>query len=111
MLRDWGLSRATLGSKSHGTHKTAAILQLLSDFPQKRFVLIGDDTQRDLAAFASIVEAQPDRIAAVFVRRAAAISSADESGTRSVMKAHDTPFWMGANFTDAHALLAQTGLA
>lgn len=111
MLRDWGLSRETLGSKSHGTHKTAAILQLLSDFPKKRFVLIGDDTQRDLAAFADITQAQPDRIAAVFVRRAAAIASADEGRTRSVMEAHDTPFWMGADFTDAHALLAQTGLA
>ncbi|MEP2735343.1 MAG: phosphatase domain-containing protein [Erythrobacter sp.] len=111
MLRDWGLSRATLGSNSHGTHKTAAILQLLSDFPQKRFVLIGDDTQRDLAAFAGIVEAQPKRIAAVFVRRAAKLGSIDEDYARTVMDAHTMPFWMGEDFAGAHALLAQTELA
>lgn len=110
LLRDWSFGRETLGSAGHGTHKLSAILRLLSDFPAMRFVLIGDDTQRDLSAFGSIAAQHPDRIAAVFIRRAGADTNPDEAHARSILAANDTPFWTGEHFDDAHAALAQAGL-
>lgn len=101
MLRDWTLSGETLGKEGHGTHKLAAIRQLLADFPHLRFVLIGDDTQRDLAAFSAIAGENPDRIAAVFIRRIAALSSTDEQPARTLFEDCNVPFWMGRDFCEA----------
>lgn len=110
VLRDWSIGRETLGSAGHGTHKLGAILRLLSDFPDMRFVLIGDDTQRDLSAFGSIAGQHPNRIAAVFVRRAGADTNPDEAKTRAILDASGTPFWTGDHFDDADGALALAGL-
>ena len=111
MLRDWGLNRRTLGSEGHGSHKQAAVERILAAYPHMRFVLVGDDTQKDLSVFGSIAASRPDRIAAVFIRQSAgrSLGGADVSA-KSGMAAAGVPFWMGSDYAEARAFLAEAGL-
>lgn len=49
-------------------HKPSAIRQLLDDFPDLDFVLIGDSGQDDPETYRDIVKEHPDRIRAVLIR-------------------------------------------
>ncbi len=109
-LRDWGLNRATFGSGSHGAHKRDAIDEILETYPDMRFVLVGDDTQGDLVAFAEVVADHPARVAAVFIRRAGEPANEAEIRAQGVIEAAGTPFWMGDDYATTQAFLAQTGL-
>ncbi|MGB3753931.1 MAG: App1 family protein [Parerythrobacter sp.] len=109
-LRDWGLNRATFGSSSHGAHKRNAIDAILSIYPDMRFVLVGDDTQGDLIAFAEVVADHPGRVAAVFIRRAGEPANEAEMKAQHVIEAVGIPFWMGDDYATTQAFLTQTGL-
>ncbi|QUL37208.1 phosphatase domain-containing protein [Erythrobacter sp. JK5] len=112
MLRDWGFNRATLGSEGHGSHKREAIDRIIDQYPDLRFVLVGDDTQKDLIAFGGVVADLPGRVAAVFIREISlAAASEAELAARSSIEQAGVPFWMGSDYSDAHDLLAQIGLA
>ncbi|MHA6318613.1 App1 family protein [Altererythrobacter sp. CAU 1778] len=109
-LRDWGLNRATLGSASHGEHKRAAIAAILDMHTRLRFVLIGDDTQGDLPAYAEIAREHGDRIAAIFIRKAGAPLSPEELAAKNTIAAADIPLWLGEDFAEAGDLARQVGL-
>lgn len=112
MLRDWGFNRSTLGTKGHGSHKLQAIRRILDHYTNLRFILVGDDTQRDLIAFAEIVASQPHRVAAVFIR---SVSRQPESGekqlARQTIESAEIPFWTGSDYGPAREFLYQIGLA
>ncbi|WP_255547953.1 phosphatase domain-containing protein [Erythrobacter ani] len=111
MLRDWGFNRKTLGSEGHGSHKEDAIIRILETYPHLRFAMVGDDTQKDLVAFGSVVDKMPDRIAAVFIRRVAEEAlSAKEEAARVTIEAKKVPLWMGADYRQASEFLKQSGL-
>ncbi len=111
MLRDWGFNSGTLGSSSHGSHKRDAVARILDTYPQLRFVLVGDDTQKDLEVFGAIAADQPHRIAAVFIRAAGTIRASDlEKQVRERLDAAGVPFWMGGEYGEARAFLASVGL-
>ncbi len=111
MLRDWGFNRRTLGKEGHGWHKLEAIKQILDHYPDLRFALIGDDTQKDLVAFAEIVAARPEQIAAVFIR---AVSWANPNqaqvAARTAIENAGIPFWTGADYGAVSEFLNQIGL-
>ena len=110
-LRDWGLGRSTLGSSSHGAHKIAAIAAIIAMHPALRFVLVGDDTQGDLPAFAKAAHNHPGRIAGVFLRRTARAPLAGEkAAARAMLEALGVPFWSGEDFAGAEAFLRDQGL-
>ena len=50
-------------------HKLEFADQLMSDFPDMRFILIGDDGQSDPSTYAKIAEKYPGRVAAIGIRR------------------------------------------
>ena len=50
-------------------HKLEFAQQLMDDFPGMRFVLIGDDGQKDPATYASIIKKFPNRVLAVGIRQ------------------------------------------
>ena len=50
-------------------HKLEFAQQLMDDFPDMRFVLIGDDGQKDPSTYAKIIEKFPDRVLAVGIRQ------------------------------------------
>lgn len=111
MLRDWGFNRDTLGSSSHGSHKREAVDRILDTYPELKFVLVGDDTQKDLEVFGAIASDRPGQVAAVFIRAAGGLrQSALEKEVREKLGEAGVPFWMGEDYREARAFLASAGL-
>lgn len=112
VLRDWGLNRATLGSRSHGAHKSVALDTLLTMHQGIKFALIGDDTQGDLPAFAKAVDEHPGQIAAVILRQTGREAlTAEEARASALIEAAGVPLWLGPDFTDGVEFLHRHGLA
>ena len=111
MLRDWGWNRETLGKSGHGSHKRRAIETILNTFPKLKFALIGDDTQKDLAAFGSIASDFPGRIAAVFIRSVSGDPLTDEElHAIDIIEKAGVPFWTGNDYREAKGFLRGAGL-
>lgn len=49
--------------------KRRAIEQIIADFPGRRFLLVGDSSERDPEVYGAVVRRLPDRIAGVAIRR------------------------------------------
>ena len=112
MLRDWGLNRETLGKGSHGAHKIEAIRQIIAAFPDRHFALVGDDTQGDFDAFAQVAAIAPDRIAAIFIRRAASAPLDEaELAARQQIEKLGIPLWVGDSYDVGQDFLREAGLA
>ena len=110
LLRDWGLDRATFSKSSHGTHKRAAIDEILATYPAMRFALIGDDTQGDLTAYGAVVADHPGRIAAVFIRTAGEEMTAEELAAVNTIRESSTHLWLGNTYEIGQDFLADVGL-
>ena len=110
-LRDWGFNRQTLGSGSHGKHKTAAIGSIAGFYPERRFALIGDSTQADSEAFAAAVKERPESIAGVLIRKApgASVDPAEEQAFEAIAAA-GVPLWVGESYALDHDFLAKLGI-
>jgi len=68
-LRSADLEREIFAAGSGArTHKLAVIGRLLNDFPQRRFVLVGDSAEQDPEIYGELARAHPDRIAAILIR-------------------------------------------
>jgi hypothetical protein len=57
---------------SPGTHKPPMLEPLLARFPRRRFVLVGDSSERDPEIYGDLARKFPDRVAMILIR--------DESG-------------------------------
>lgn len=110
-LRDWGFDRATLGSSSHGAHKTDWIAEVLRSYPDKRFVLVGDDTQGDLPAFTDTADRFPQQVAAIILRTTAQDTPAHLAEPLTRLKALGTPLWRGPDIQEAVPFLSDHGLS
>ncbi|MCW0215048.1 MAG: DUF2183 domain-containing protein [Pseudonocardia sp.] len=71
LLTDWGPGHGSLFRIGAREHKTGLIQRILEEHPDTNLVLIGDTGQLDPEIYAAIAEAFPQRIRAVYVRRAA----------------------------------------
>ena len=106
LLRDWGFNRATLGEKSHGTHKMEAISRIVNLYKDLPFVLVGDDTQKDLIAFGELARKAPERVRAVLIRKASEEPFSDlERQAQGAIEAAGVPLWTGRNFQDSRGFL------
>lgn len=112
LLKDWGFNRKTLGSKSHGDHKTGAIAALLEFYPHLRFILIGDDSQGDVAAYADAVVSHPGRVAGVLIRHVNDTSfSAEEDAAITAIRQARVPIWTGSAFDAGAKMIAAMNLS
>ncbi|GAA2097953.1 App1 family protein [Microlunatus panaciterrae] len=68
LLTDWGPTRNRL-FRSGPEHKRANLERLAEEFPQIRWLLIGDDGQHDEAIYADFARHHPDNVAAVCIRQ------------------------------------------
>ena len=68
LLTDWGPTRDGW-FRSGATHKREALERLHREHPSTRWVLIGDDGQRDPEIYAAFAREHPDVVAAVAIRR------------------------------------------
>ena len=67
-LKDLGLDASKFIHTGHEDHKLAAIRTILEFYPGHKFLLIGDNGQKDVEIYAEAVRSFPDRVAAVFIR-------------------------------------------
>ncbi|MEX2379107.1 MAG: App1 family protein [Vicingaceae bacterium] len=55
--------------KKDKDHKMDRLRRMLSGMPTKKFILLGDDTQRDMEVYAAIVKEFENRIEKIFIRQ------------------------------------------
>ena len=56
------------GQNNH-SGKFTRVVKILEAYPQQKFVLLGDDSQKDIDIYASIVEHFPQNVYCVYIRR------------------------------------------
>lgn len=67
LMTDWGPTN-TGWFRSGRQHKHSSLRQLATEFPQVRWVLVGDDGQHDPELYAEFADEYPDRVAAIVIR-------------------------------------------
>ncbi|WP_406832863.1 phosphatase domain-containing protein [Pedococcus sp. KACC 23699] len=67
LLTDWGPTN-TGWFRSGQDHKRACLHRLANEFPEIKWVLIGDDGQHDPRLYGEFAEQRPDRVAVVAIR-------------------------------------------
>lgn len=68
LLTDWGPTN-TGWFRSGQQHKKTSLLQLAIDFPDLRWVLVGDDGQHDPVIYADFAKANLTRVEAILIRQ------------------------------------------
>lgn len=66
LLRDIGFPYKV--SRKNVDHKMESIMRILDTYPEKRFILIGDNAEKDPYIYHEIDQRYPGRIAAIFIR-------------------------------------------
>ena len=111
LLKDWGLDASKLFMAGHDAHKLAAIETLLAFYPGHRFVLIGDNGQRDVSIYARAVADYGTRVAGVFIRDVeGGCRVGPEAELLGGIEGAGVPTWCGAGFDDAVAAFEALGL-
>jgi phosphatidate phosphatase APP1 len=54
--------------KSPEEYKLATIEPIFKEFPHRKFVLVGDSSEKDLEIYAALARKFPDQIAHIFIR-------------------------------------------
>lgn len=67
LMTDWGPTN-TGWFRSGQEHKRSALRRLRAEFPQIRWVLVGDDGQHDPMIYREFAIEHPDRVAAIVIR-------------------------------------------
>jgi phosphatidate phosphatase APP1 len=110
-LKDYGIDRNQFIRKGHEEHKLQAIERVLAFYPRMRFLLIGDNGQRDVSVYAQAVRDYGDRVAAVFIRD---IDGSCRSGPEGLLlqeiEAKGIPTFCGAGFDDAVSVVEKLQL-
>jgi phosphatidate phosphatase APP1 len=79
-IKKWYQLFKTGGSKHDG--KLIRVSRVLMAFPKQRFVLLGDNSQRDPEIYAAIANKYPEQIAGIYIRN---ISPKEEHSTLGLM--------------------------
>lgn len=83
------------------THKTDAIESLLSDFPERTFVLIGDTGEQDPEIYGAIARKYPERVRMILLRD---VTGDARNGARFLSEMRDVPAAKWMLFTEAKTL-------
>ncbi|HEY0626462.1 MAG TPA: phosphatase domain-containing protein [Allosphingosinicella sp.] len=101
-LKDYGIDDNQFIKKGHDEHKLAAIETVLAFYPDLRFLLIGDNGQKDVTIYAKAVEDFGERVAAVFIRDVdGSCRSGPEGELLRKIEAAGVPTFCGAGFDEA----------
>ena len=110
-LKDYGIDSNQLIDKGHDEHKLAAIETVLAFYPGFRFLLIGDNGQRDVTIYSKVVEDFGSRVAAVFIRDVdGSCRSGPEGELLAGIEARGVPTFCGAGFDEAVEVVKSLGL-
>ena len=111
LLTDWGPTHDRL-FRSGREHKHDNLRRLAQEFPQMKWILVGDDGQHDEAIYSEFQKEFPASVAAVAIRRLSP-SQAVLAGRRAKDAAEDKPdpLWVyGPDGASLAAQLADLGL-
>lgn len=67
LLTDWGPTR-TRWFRSGASHKVESLKRLAEEFPDMKWILVGDDGQRDPDIYNGFALRYPDKVAAIVIR-------------------------------------------
>jgi phosphatidate phosphatase APP1 len=84
--------------------KRRAIEQIMADFPDRRFVLVGDSGERDPEVYATVARRRPGQVAGVLIRRVSDRTAASQSSLRFDKLARRLPAGALQTFTAAEEL-------
>lgn len=107
LLTDWGPTPTGL-FRSGQEHKKVQLRNLIIDYPEIQWILVGDDGQHDPLIYGEAVAEHPDRIAGVAIRQLSPGEHVLSHGTTSALEdaepdtQHGVPTILGA---DGHELL------
>jgi phosphatidate phosphatase APP1 len=105
-LKDYGIDDNQLIDKGHDEHKLAAIETVLAFYPGFRFLLIGDNGQRDVEIYSQVVRDFGSRVGAVFIRD---VSGTCREGAKAELlagiEAAGIPTFCGSGFDEAVAVV------
>lgn len=99
-LRDLGIDDSKFIKSSHGSHKGAAIDDILAANPDLEFVLIGDTGQHDAQVYHDAIKRHPGRIRFVALRHAGTVD-ADDDAALEALKRSSVACYQGASFEGA----------
>ncbi|QEO09785.1 App1 family protein [Protaetiibacter larvae] len=110
LLTDWGPTPERW-FRSGQEHKAANLARLASEFPQVRWLLIGDDGQHDEQRYGEFAAAHPQNVAAVAIRQLTR-GEAVLAGGRSQLDEHagEVPWVYGVDGADLAEELTTLGL-
>jgi phosphatidate phosphatase APP1 len=94
------LGRLTARKRS----KRRAIEQIMADFPDRRFLLVGDSGERDPEVYAAVARRRPDQVAGVLIRRVPDRKAASHLSLRFDKLARRLPTGTLQTFTAADEL-------
>jgi phosphatidate phosphatase APP1 len=92
LLTDWGPQKDRW-FRSGQEHKRATLRRLATEFPDMKWLLVGDDGQHDPELYAEFVRSHPQNVAAVAIRRL----SPAQAVLAGALPAHDTGPRSGAS--------------
>lgn len=84
--------------------KRRTIEQIMGDFPQRRFLLVGDSGERDPEVYASVARRRPTQVAGILIRQVESRASRSKVRTRLERLARRLPEGMLRVFTAADEL-------
>nr|WP_245306653.1 phosphatase domain-containing protein [Acidipropionibacterium timonense] len=92
LLTDWGPTN-TGWFRSGTDHKRLALRELARDFPSIRWVLVGDDGQRDIGLYQEFDELQPGHVRAIAIRELSMTEQVLAHGTMTVLEDKGKAQW------------------
>ena len=109
-LKDYGIDATKFIAGGHDTHKVAAIETILAFYPDYRFLLIGDNGQKDVDVYATVVADYPDNVAGVFIRDVSGTCRDGPNGEKlASIEARGVPVYCGETFDAAMDMVEATG--
>lgn len=108
LMTDWGPTN-TGWFRSGLQHKRESLLQLTRDFPNIRWLLVGDDGQHDPTIYGEFAKVAPDNVRAIAIRQLSPTEQVLAHGTPTSLEEEekppsDVPVWTAP---DGRGLLAQ----
>lgn len=92
LLTDWGPTN-TGWFRSGPDHKRTSLRELARDFPQVKWVLVGDDGQHDPELYAEFADLQPDHVRAIALRQLSMAEQVLAHGSTTVLRDADEIEW------------------